>query len=95
MTNKFFEMCQILDLGTATTNQNCIHKEPKSITLPVLYGCGTWSLVVREEHGLRVFENGVLRREYLDKEREVTEVWRKLRDEELHNLLDIHQVLLG
>jgi hypothetical protein len=34
-----------------------------SITLPVvLYGCETWSLVLREDHRLRVFENRVLRR---------------------------------
>ena len=33
------------------------------VTLPVvLYGCGTWSLTLREEHRLRVFENRVLRR---------------------------------
>jgi hypothetical protein len=25
----------------------------------VLYGCDTWSLILREEHRLRVFENGV------------------------------------
>jgi hypothetical protein len=35
----------------------------KTIILPmVLYGCKTWSLTVREEHKLRVFENRVLRR---------------------------------
>ena len=35
----------------------------KTIILPVvLYGCETWSLTVREEHRLRVFENKVLRR---------------------------------
>jgi hypothetical protein len=34
----------------------------KTIILPaVLYGCGTWSLTLREEHILRVFENRVLR----------------------------------
>jgi hypothetical protein len=34
----------------------------KTIILPVvLYGCETWSLTLREEHRLRVFENGVLR----------------------------------
>jgi hypothetical protein len=33
------------------------------IILPVvLYGCETWSLTLREEHRLRVFENRVLRR---------------------------------
>jgi hypothetical protein len=35
----------------------------KTIILPfVLYGCETWSLTLREEHTLRVFENRVLRR---------------------------------
>jgi hypothetical protein len=35
----------------------------KTIILPeVLYGCETWSLTVREENKLRVFENRVLRR---------------------------------
>jgi hypothetical protein len=34
----------------------------KTIILPVvLNGCETWSLTLREEHGLRVFENRVLR----------------------------------
>jgi hypothetical protein len=34
----------------------------KTIILPVvLYGCDTWSLTLREEHGLRVFQNRVLR----------------------------------
>jgi hypothetical protein len=35
----------------------------KTIILPVvLYGCETWSLTLREEHRLKVFENRVLRR---------------------------------
>jgi hypothetical protein len=35
----------------------------KTIILPVvLYGCETWSLILKEEHRLRVFENRVLRR---------------------------------
>jgi hypothetical protein len=35
----------------------------KTITLPVvLYGYETWSLTLREEHGLKVFENSVMRR---------------------------------
>jgi hypothetical protein len=33
----------------------------RSIILPVLYGCETWSLTLREERRLGVFENGVLR----------------------------------
>jgi hypothetical protein len=41
---------------------------------------------LREEHGLRVFENGVLRRLFGPKRDEVTRGWRKLHNEELHNL---------
>jgi hypothetical protein len=52
----------------------------------VLYGCETWSLTVREEHKLRVFENRVLRRIFGPKGDRVTGGWRKLHNEELHNL---------
>jgi hypothetical protein len=59
----------------------------KTIILPVvLYGCETWSLTVREEHKLRVFENRVLRRIFGPKRDGVTGGWRKLHKEELHNL---------
>jgi hypothetical protein len=41
----------------------CVSVESKGIILPViLYGCETWSLTLREEHRLRVFENRVLMR---------------------------------
>jgi hypothetical protein len=46
--------------------------------LAVLYGCKTWSLTLREEHRLRVFENRVLRRIFGPKRDEVTGGWRKL-----------------
>ena len=42
------------------------------ILLVVLYGCETWSLTLREEHRLRVFENRVLRRVFGPKRHEVT-----------------------
>jgi hypothetical protein len=59
----------------------------KIIILPVvLYGCETWSLTVREEHKLRVFENRVLRRIFGLKRDEVTGGWGKLHNEELHDL---------
>jgi hypothetical protein len=59
----------------------------KTIILPVvLYGCATWSLTVMEEHKLRVFENRVLRRIFGPKRDVVTGGWRKLYNEELHNL---------
>ena len=38
----------------------------------VLYGCETWSLILREERRLRVFENRVLRRVFRPKRDEVT-----------------------
>jgi hypothetical protein len=46
----------------------------------------TWSLTLREEHRLRVFENRVLRRIFGPKSDEVTGGWGKLHNEELHNL---------
>jgi hypothetical protein len=59
----------------------------KTIILPVvLYGCETWSLTLREEHRLRVFENRVLWRIFGPKKDEVTGGWRKLHNEELHGL---------
>jgi hypothetical protein len=58
-----------------------------TIILPVvLNGCETWSLTVREEHKLRVFENRVLRRIFGPKRNRVTGGWRELHNEELHNL---------
>jgi hypothetical protein len=56
------------------------------ILLVVLFGCETWSLTLREEHRLRVFENRVLRRIFGLKRDEVTGEWRKLHNEELHDL---------
>jgi hypothetical protein len=59
----------------------------KTIILPVvLYGCETWSLTLREEKRLRVFENRILRRILGPKRDEVTGEWRKLHNEELHIL---------
>jgi hypothetical protein len=56
------------------------------IFLAVLYGCETWSLTLREEHRLRVFENRVLRRILGPKRDEVTGERRKLHNEELRDL---------
>jgi hypothetical protein len=59
----------------------------RTIILPVaLYGCETWSLTLREEHRLRVFENRALRGIFGHKKYEVTGEWRKLHNGELHNL---------
>jgi hypothetical protein len=51
----------------------------------ILYGCETWSLILREEHRLRAFENRVLRRIFGSKTNEVIGGYRKLHNEELHN----------
>jgi hypothetical protein len=65
----------------------CKVKIYKTIILPVvLYVCETWSLTLREEHRLKVFENRVLRRIFGPKRDEVTGEWRKLHNKELHNL---------
>jgi hypothetical protein len=52
----------------------------------VLYGCKTWSLTLKEECRLRVFENRDLRRTIGPKEDVVTGEWRKLHSEELNDL---------
>ena len=59
----------------------------RTIILPVvLYGCETWSLTLREEHRLRVFENRALRGIFGPKRDGVTGEWRKLHNEELNDL---------
>jgi hypothetical protein len=60
----------------------------------VLYGCETWSLTLREEHRLRVFENRVLRRIFGPKRDEVMRGWRKLCNEELSDLYSSPSVIL-
>jgi hypothetical protein len=59
----------------------------RTIILPaVLYGCETWSVRLREEHRLRVFENRVLRRIFGPKRNEVTGEWRRLYNVERNDL---------
>jgi hypothetical protein len=66
----------------------------KTIILPVvLYGCETWSLTLREEHRLRLFEKRVLRRIFGRRRDEVTGGWRKLHNEELHDLYSSPSVI--
>ena len=50
------------------------------------YGCETWSLTLREERKLQVFENMVLRRIFGPRRDEVTGKWRRLHNEELNDL---------
>jgi len=59
----------------------------RNIILPVvLYGCETWSLSLREERKLRVFENMVLRRIFGPRRDEVRGEWRRLHNEEVNDL---------
>jgi len=59
----------------------------------VLYGCETWSLKLREERRLRVFENRVLRRVFGPKMDEVTGEWRKLHKEELRDIYSLPNIV--
>jgi hypothetical protein len=78
-------------LSSHLLSRNVKIKIYKIIILPViLYGCETWSLTLRKEHRLRVFENRVLRR----MRDEVTGGWRKLHMRSCM-VCTLHPVLLG
>jgi hypothetical protein len=65
-----------------------------TIILPVvLYGCGTSSMTLRKEPRLTVFEKGFLRRIFGLKNDEVTGGWRKLHNEERHNLYSLPGII--
>jgi hypothetical protein len=66
----------------------------ETIILPVvLHGNETWFLTLTEEHRLRVFENRVLRRIFGPKRDEVMGGWRKLYNEELHDLYSLPSII--
>jgi hypothetical protein len=74
-------------LSSRLLSRNLKIKLYRTIILPiVLYGYETWSLTVREERRLRVFENKVLRRVFGPRRDEVTGDWRRLHNEELNDL---------
>jgi len=74
-------------LSCRLVSKNLKIKIYRTIILPVvLYGCETWSLTLREESRLKVFENRVLRRVFGPKSDEVTGEWRKLHNEDLNDL---------
>jgi hypothetical protein len=60
----------------------------------VLYGYEKWSLTLRKELKLRVFDNSVLRRKFGPKRDEVTGGWRKLHNEKLHNLYSPPSIII-
>ena len=77
-------MSFVLALLSVITSDN---GEVRTVILPVvLYGCGTWSLTLREERRLRVSENRVFRGIFGPKRDEVIGEWRKLHNEELNDL---------
>ncbi|KAJ4428289.1 hypothetical protein ANN_24307 [Periplaneta americana] len=74
-------------LSSSLLSKNLKVRIYKTVILPVvLYSCETWTLILREEHRLRVFENKVLRKIFGAKRDEVTGEWRKLHNTELHAL---------
>jgi len=82
-------------------SQNLKIKVYRNVILPVvLSGCETWSVTLREERRLRVFENRVLRRIFGPKWDEVTRKWITVHNEELNDLYCLmictaHQILFG
>ena len=82
-------MTSELGISQGTTEYECtrnsgfqvIMNAYKTIILPVVpYGCETWSLTLREESRLRVFENRILRRIFGPRRDENGE-WRRLHNE--------------
>jgi hypothetical protein len=66
----------------------------KNYNFPVdLYGCEAWSLTLRDERRLKVFENRVLRRAFGPRRDEVTGEWRKLHNEELNDLYSLPNIV--
>jgi hypothetical protein len=73
-------------LSSHLISKNLKIKIYKTVILPVvLYGCETWSLTLRKERRLRVFEKRVLRRIFGPK-REEDRFLRKLHSDEIHSL---------
>jgi hypothetical protein len=83
-------------LSSPLLSRNVKVKIYKTKILPVvLYGCETWPLALMAERRLRVFENRFLRGIFGPKRNQVMGEWRRLHNEELHNLYsfpDIRQI---
>jgi len=83
-------------LSSRLLSNNLKLKIYRTIILHVLlYGCETWSLTLREEGKLRLFENMVLRRIFGPRRDEVMGKWRRLHNEELNDPLLLNQYFLG
>jgi hypothetical protein len=80
-------------LSSRLISKNLKIKIYKTVILQVvLYGCETWSLTLREEQRLRLFENRGLRRIFGPK-REEDGSWRKLHNDELHRLYSSQNIV--
>ena len=92
--NACYHMVQSL-LSSSLLCKNLKIKLYRTIILPVvLYGCETWSLTLREEHRLWLFENVVLSRIFGPKMNEVTREWLQLHNEELNDMYTSANVVL-
>ena len=81
-------------LSSSLLSKNLKTEIYRTIILPVvLYGCETWSLTLREERRLRVFENRVLRKVFGPMRDEVTGKWRKLHNKELSDLHSLPNIV--
>jgi hypothetical protein len=75
-----------LDRTSGLLSKNLIKLYKTIISAVVLFGCETWSLTLREEHRLKVFENRVQREIFGHRREEVVGGWRRLHNAELHKL---------
>jgi hypothetical protein len=71
---------------------SCLLSKNAKILPLALYGIETWSLTLREEHRLKMFEKRVLRIFGLRGD-EVTGGWKKLHNEGLHNLFSLSYII--
>jgi hypothetical protein len=80
-------------LSSSLLSKNIKIKTYRTIILPVVYGCQTWSVTLREERRLWVFDYKVLRRIFGPKKNEITGECRKLHNEELNYLYSSRNII--
>jgi hypothetical protein len=91
--NTFYHSVQNL-LSSCLLLKNVKSRKYETIILPlILYRCETWSLKLREEHRLQVFENRLLRRIFGRERDEVTREWRKLHNEDLRDFYSAPSII--